>query len=98
MIYAPMNPRLQMILTRLARLPRWVWVAFFIGVVVPIVVLGASLLLIALLCGMAVAAAGFVVATIVRGLRRLGRPRTVALDAGRRNVRVVVTSARVIDP
>jgi hypothetical protein len=98
MIYAPMSPRLQLWITRLARLPRWVWIAFIIGVIVPIVVLGASLLAIALVVGTVTAFAALLLTTIIRAVRRLCGQRTTSLDAGRCNVRVVVSSAGVIDP
>lgn len=98
MIYLPMNPRLQLWVARLARLPRWVWIAFAIGVIVPITVLGASLLAVALVFGAVAALAALFVTTVIRAVRRLRGQRTTSLDAGRRNVRVVVASARVIDP
>jgi hypothetical protein len=98
MLYAPANPRLQLWINRLARLPRWVWIAFAVGVVLPIIVLGASLLAVALVFGVTAAFAAFLVLTIIRAARRLRRPRSTALDAGRRNVHVVVSSVRVIDP
>ena len=66
-----------------------------IGIVLPVVVLGAGLLVIALLSGLAVLVVAAVVMTIVNAVRRLFHK---PADDGRRNVRIVVHSARVIDP
>jgi hypothetical protein len=82
-------------MTRLRAMPRWGWIAILIGIVLPVVVLGAGLLVIALLSGLAVLVVVAVVMTIVNAVRRLFRK---PADDGRRNVRIVVHSARVIDP
>jgi hypothetical protein len=95
MLYAPLNPRLQLWINRLARLPRWVWIAFAIGVILPIIVLGASLLAVALVFG---TLAALLITTIIRAARRLRQPRQTSLDVGRRNAHVVVSSVRIIDP
>ena len=106
------HPQIMRWQARLARVPRWAWIAFFIGVIVPIVVLGASLLLMAVVFGGIALAAALLVGGVVRTARRLGAHRSHAMtsamsgrpnpssdsDDGRRNVRVVITSARVIDP
>ena len=89
------SPQIQQWQARLARVPRWGWIAFFIGVVLPVVVVGIGLLVIGLLSGLVVLAAVMAIGFLTAGVRRLlHRP----ADDGRRNVQIVVRSARVIDP
>jgi hypothetical protein len=85
------HPRAQVWQTRLSRMPRWGWIAVLIGVVLPLVVVGA----VALASGLVVFLAVALVLGVLNAVRRLfHRP----ADDGRRNVRIVVHSARVIDP
>ena len=98
MMQARLNdPRMQQAILRLARMPRWFWVAFVLGVGVPVVVLGAGLLVMALLVGGVLAGVAVVVALVGRTVRRLRSPRTEALGR-RENVTISVSSVRVIDP
>jgi hypothetical protein len=90
-IYSPQFRQWQ---SRLARVPRWGWIAIFIGIVLPLVVLGLGLVAVAVISGLIVFAAVAVIATLVAVVRKLmHRP----VDDGRRNV-IVVRSVRVIDP
>jgi Kef-type K+ transport system membrane component KefB len=91
------DPRIAKWQGRLARVPKWAWIAFGIGVLIPIVVLGIAILAVALTTGaifvLAVAIASAVLGVVYKLLNRGRR-----LPAGRRNVQIVVHSARVIDP
>lgn len=82
------DPRFIAWQSRLGRLPRWAWVAIAIGVLVPVVVLLASVLVLALLSGLAVLAL-VVALLLIRSLwtRLIGGFRR---DDGRRNVRIVL--------
>jgi len=85
------SPHLQAWHSRLARMPRWGWIV--IGV--PIVVIGGAVLLFALLVGLALFAAVGAIRFFTSSVRRMfARP----VDDGRRNVRIMVHSARVLDP
>jgi hypothetical protein len=98
MFYAQFqDPRIVKWQARLARVPRWAWIAFGIGVLVPIVVLGVAILAVSLAVGATVLVA-VLLASGVLGLvyKLLNRGRR--LPSGRRNVQIVVHSARVIDP
>jgi hypothetical protein len=88
------DPRLAQWQGWLARMPRWVWIALFIGVVIPLIVLGIGLLAVALVSAIVVVTLAGLILFIKNRIRRLRRP----ADDGRRNVRIVVHSARVIDP
>jgi hypothetical protein len=91
------DPRIAKWQGRLARVPRWAWIAFGIGVLIPIVVLGIAILAVALTTG-AIVLAAVLVASGILGVvyKLLNRGRR--LPAGRRDVQIVVHSARVIDP
>lgn len=81
---------------RLTRVPKWGWIAFFAGAVIPIFVLVVLAVAAAVLTGAIVMIAVLLVGTVlgvVSRLRHLGRH-----DDGRRNVSIVVHSAHVIDP
>jgi hypothetical protein len=91
-LHAPQLARWQ---SRLARLPRWAWIAFFVGAVVPIVVLVVLTLAAAVLTGVIVMLAVLLVGAVLGTLWRLLHRRR---DDGRRNVSIVVHSSRVIDP
>lgn len=80
---------------RLARVPRWAWIAFASGVIVPLVILAVAIIAVALTTGTRVLLAALLIGAVGAGVGRLlKRP----VDDGRRNVRIVVSSARVIDP
>ncbi len=94
------NPRMHIWQGRIVRLrtmPRWAWIAVLLGIVVPMVVVVAVLLVIGLASGLLIFLAIAVFLAVANAFRRLlHRPRV--LDDGRRNVKIVVHSARVIDP
>ncbi|MCL2648483.1 MAG: hypothetical protein FWD61_15995 [Phycisphaerales bacterium] len=72
-------------------MPRWGWIAIGVGVLLPIVVIG----LISLLVGFVLFTAVGAIISLTAAMRRLfHRP----IDDGRRNVRIMVHSARVLDP
>lgn len=81
---------------RLARVPRWGWIAFFAGAVVPVVALAVFVLFTALVTGAIIMGAVLMAGALMGLLQRLVHRRR--LDDGRRNVQIVVHSARVIDP
>ncbi len=84
---------------RLARVPRWAWILFFVGVLLPIVVLGVAIVAVGLVTGLIVMAAALLVSVILGAVYRLMHRRGMGqVDDGRRNVQIVVRSARVIDP
>jgi len=76
---------------RLARMPRWGWIAVMIGIALPIL----ALLMVAFFSGIIVFAIVAVIAFVLSFFRRLFTGRR---NDGRENVRIVVHSARVIDP
>lgn len=88
------SPRLMKLQQQLARIPRWAWIAFFIGAVIPVVVTVLLILITAFVTG-AIVMAGVLVAGSLLGLAWKflhGR------DDGRRNCQIVVRNVRVIDP
>ena len=89
MIHAQLNlPFLIKWQGRLARVPRWAWVAFFVGALIPIVFLFA----IALVAGLIALAAVLAVGTIIGLVLRLLRRRQI------RRGQIIVRSVRIIDP
>lgn len=95
MFYSNLHaPQLQLWHTRLARVPRWAWIAIFVGIILPLVVLGLGLLAVALASALLLLATIALVVFVRNKIRSLLPPR----DDGRRNVRIVVHSARIIDP
>jgi hypothetical protein len=88
------DPRVTRWQGRLARVPRWGWIAFGIGVLVPIVLLIIGVIVVGVVTGAIVMAAVLLVGSIMGLIYRLFHKR----DDGRRNVQIVVHSARVIDP
>jgi hypothetical protein len=90
------HPRLTQWQSRLARVPRWAWVAFFLGVILPLMVLGVTLLLVSVITGVIVMAAVLLIGSLVGSVFRMLHRRP-NLDDGRRNVKIVVHSARIID-
>ena len=82
---------------RLARIPRWGWIAFFVGVIAPLLVFGFMLLLVSVFTGALVMGAAILIGSLVGIARRMlnrGSPRL----AQRGNSHIIVASARVIDP
>ena len=73
--------------SRLARIPRWAWIAFFLGALIPRVVIFAA----ALVAGLLVLAAVLIVGAVLGLVHRLLRPRP------RSRGEIVVTGVRVID-
>jgi hypothetical protein len=73
----------------LARVPKWVWVAFFVGALIPILVILGMAIFAGLLAVLAVLIVSMVVRFIYRLLHRRPRPR-----AGE----IVVSAVRVVDP
>jgi len=72
-------------------MPRWAWITLGL----PILIVGGILLLLALLAGLVLFTIVGTVKLFVNAIQRLfHRP----ADDGRRNVRIMVHSARVIDP
>ena len=87
------NPKAQAWQRRLSRIPRWGWVIIGVAVILPIVVLLASIVAVALVAG-AIAIAVVMLLLALRGLwLQLIRPR----DDGRRNVRIVVRPGNLVD-
>lgn len=91
------HPRFTKWQGRLARMPRWAWIAFVIGAVVPMIALIVFLFLTAIVTGTVVLLAVLAVGSVL-GLAGRLLHRRHAIDDGRRNVKIVVHSARVIDP
>jgi hypothetical protein len=98
MIYTQFQyPQLTQWQTRLARVPRWGWIAFFVGVIAPLLVFGFMLLLVSAITGILVMGAAILVGTLVGVARRM-------LNRGGRTLtqrgggQIIIASARVIDP
>jgi hypothetical protein len=71
MIHAQLNlPFLMKWHSRLARIPRWAWIAFFVGALLPILVVFAIAFIAGLIALAAVLVVGTVIGLIVRLLRR----------------------------
>ena len=87
------NPSLIRWQTRLARVPRWAWIAFFVGAVIPAVALMIFLLITFFAAGLIVMGAALLVGAVIGGIRRLIRP-TRRLPSNQ----IVIRSVRVIDP
>lgn len=77
------SPQMRAWQMKLSRIPRWGWIAIAIGVILPFAVL----FLVALLIGLAVLAAVFLVLWVRGMVRRIGGK---LHDDGRRNVRIMV--------
>jgi hypothetical protein len=85
------HPQINRWQARLARMPRWGWVALIVGIAIPVV----ALLMVMFVWALVVFAAVALIVFVLNFIRRLfARPR----HDGRENVRIVVHSARVIDP
>jgi membrane protein implicated in regulation of membrane protease activity len=94
-VFVSNHPQFNLLQNRLARLPRWGQIAVRVAILLPLVALVLGIILLALGSGLFVLAAVLLIVAIARILRRLlHRP----IDDGRRNVKIVVQSARVIDP
>jgi hypothetical protein len=93
------DPRIARWQTRFARVPRWAWIAFFIGLALPVLALGIAVLAVGLATVLIVGAAITLVGLVMGIAHRLANRRQRRdLSAGRRNVQIVVHSARIIDP
>jgi VIT1/CCC1 family predicted Fe2+/Mn2+ transporter len=79
---------------RLARVPKWAWIAFFVGVMIPIIVLAVVVVMTAVVTGAIVMAAVLVVGGILGLIWKLLHRK----PDGRKNVQIVVRSSQVIDP
>jgi hypothetical protein len=87
------NPRLARWQNRLARIPRWAWIAFFLGAVIPIAVVMIILFGVFVFSGLAVLVAVLLVRRALRLFRR-GHYRHERLPQNQ----IIVRSVRVIDP
>ena len=76
---------------RLARVPRWAWVAFFIGAVIPIVALLLVALAAAVITGLIVMGVVLIAGAGLSVLYRLVRRR-------HRSQEIVVRCVRIVDP
>ena len=76
--------------SRLARIPRWAWMAFFIGALIPLVVIFALAIAAGLIVLAAVLLASLVFGLVYRLLHRRPRPQPRG--------EIVVHAVRVIDP
>jgi uncharacterized membrane protein len=74
--------------SRLARIPRWAWIAFFIGALLPLVLILAIAFIAGLLALAAVLAVGSGLGLFVRILRRRQN----------RRHQIIVRSVRIVDP
>ncbi len=91
MIYAQFqHPAFYRWQSRLARIPRWAWIAFFIGALIPLVVIFA----VALVAGLIVLAAVLIVGAGLGLMFRLLHPQPRPRFRGE----IVVRDVRVIDP
>jgi MFS superfamily sulfate permease-like transporter len=90
-VFVTNHPGLNRLQGRLSRMPRWGWLALMIGVAIPLI----AIVMLAFVSGIVVFIAVGVVVVIVNFVRRLFHRR---VDDGRRNVQIMVHSARVIDP
>ncbi len=89
MIYTQFHsPSLARWQSRLARIPRWAWIAFFVGALLPIIVVFA----IAFIAGLIALAAVLVVGTVIGLIVRLLRHRQY------RRGQIIVRSVRIVDP
>ena len=79
--------------SRLARVPRWAWIAFFMGAIIPAVIVIGFLMLSFIGIGLVVMLAVLAVGTAIGLIRRAFRRR-----AYRNSNQIVVRSVRVIDP
>ena len=80
-------PQISPWMVRLSRIPRWGWIAIGVGIILPIVILLASVALVAIISGAIVLA----VVVLMMALRRLWLRLTGKFrDDGRRNVKVIV--------
>jgi hypothetical protein len=87
------NPRLARWQNRLARVPRWAWIAFFLGAVIPIAVVTIILFGVFVFSGLAVLIAALLVRRLISLFRR-GPQRRAHLPQNQ----IVIRSVRVIDP
>ena len=88
------NPSVARWQSRLARVPRWAWILFFLLVVIPMIVAGVILLISLASIGFVVMLGLVLLVAFVGFVRRLfsRRPR------GHASNQIIVRSVRVIDP
>ena len=89
------NPRFLRWQSR-SRMPRWAWIAFIVGAVVPVAAFVVFLVIAAALTGTVVLVSVLAVGSVLGLVHRIFHRRS--LDDGRRNVKIMVHSARVVDP
>jgi hypothetical protein len=82
---------------RLARVPKWAWVLFIAGVILPLVVMGVLFVMLGLIVRAVLRIGMGLIGLLTGGSRGVNRELQSPVDDGRRNVRVMVHSARVID-
>ena len=87
------NPAMARWVSRLARVPRWAWIAFFLGAIIPAVIVIGFLMLSFIGIGLMVMLAVLVVGTAIGLVRR-----TFRLRGYQRSNQIIVRSVRVIDP
>ena len=89
------NPTMTRWQTRLARVPRWAWIAFFIGAIVPLVAFMIFIILTSLAVGAIVMGTTLLIAAAVGLVRRaLNRTNNRRFHSNQ----IVIRSVRVIDP
>jgi hypothetical protein len=74
--------------SRLARIPRWAWIAFAIGALIPIVVIFAIALVAGLMAFAVVLIVGAIIGMVLRFLRHRQH----------RRGQIIVRSVRIVDP
>jgi len=82
--------------SRLARIPRWAWIAFFIGAVIPLVVTLLLLVVTAVVTGVLVMAAVIIVGAVLGFVWRVFHRRR--LPDSDPHGEIIVRNVRVIDP
>jgi hypothetical protein len=89
------NPSLLRWQARLARVPRWAWIAFFIGAVIPLVAFIIFVILTAFFFGAIVMGSALLIAAAVGFVRR-----TLTRNNNHRftSNQIVIRSVRVVDP
>ena len=74
--------------SRLARIPRWAWIAFFIGALIPLAIILAIAFIAGLVALAAVLAVGSGLGLFIRILRHRHQRRS----------QIIVRSVRIVDP
>jgi hypothetical protein len=91
-VFLSSSPTLARWQSRLARVPRWAWIAFFIGFGIPLLIILAAVVVSAILCGLVFLAAVHIVRTgfglVYRLLHRDPAP----------HGEIIVRAVRIVDP